>query len=146
VVDAAAIRSLPSDTYDFVLSSHNIEHLANPIAAMGEWLRVLRDGSYLVLVVPHKDGTFDHRRPITALSHLIEDYDACTAEDDTTHLAEILDLHDLTKDPSVSSLAEFREIAIRNATERRLHHHVFDTRLVMQLLDYLECRSVMFTF
>lgn len=137
ILDAANLDRIPPGRYDFVLSSHNIEHIANPIAALSEWLRVLRNDGYLVLIVPHKDGTFDHRRPVTSLTHLIEDYVNQTKEDDRTHLEEILDRHDLDRDASVTSFEEFREVAMQNAIQRRLHHHVFDTRLVVQLLDYV---------
>ena len=47
------------------------------------------------LVVPHKDKTFDHNRPVTSLNHLEEDLDNDVDEDDLTHLPEILELHDL---------------------------------------------------
>jgi len=137
VIEAANPERIPSASYDFILSSHNIEHLANPISALYRWLRILREDGWLVLVVPHKDGTFDHRRPVTSLRHLIQDHVNQVNEDDTTHLAEILSLHDLDRDKSVQSFEEFRDVAMRNVLERRLHHHVFDTMLVMQLLDYV---------
>ena len=52
-------------------------------------------------------------------------------EDDLTHLAEVLQLHDLSKDPGVTDAGAFRERAERNAEFRSLHHHVFDTRLAV---------------
>ena len=50
---------------DFVLSCHNLEHFANPLKAVGEWVRLLRVGGILVLVLPDPERTFDHRRPVT---------------------------------------------------------------------------------
>jgi SAM-dependent methyltransferase len=58
------------DSFDFVLASHVIEHIADPIRALGEWRRVAR--RYVVLVVPHRDRTFDRDRPLTPLSELVE--------------------------------------------------------------------------
>ena len=121
---------VPSGTYDFVLSSHMLEHTANPLRALSEWDRVLRPGGGLVLVVPHRDGTFDHRRPITALQHLIDDFEQGTGEDDRTHLQEVVELHDLSKDPGARG-SNFRERAERNVELRTMHHHVFDTRLAV---------------
>ena len=92
---------------------------------------MLKPGGALVLVVPARDGAFDHRRPITTMSHLVEDFQANKGEDDLTHLAEVLKLHDLSKDPGVADAGAFRERAERNPEFRSLHHHVFDMRLAV---------------
>lgn len=39
---------------DTVYSSHCLEHLPNPAAALADWFRVLRVGGFLILVVPHQ--------------------------------------------------------------------------------------------
>jgi SAM-dependent methyltransferase len=57
--EATALVDIPSASYDFLLSSHTLEHTANPILALREWLRVLKDNGVVVLVLPHKEGTFD---------------------------------------------------------------------------------------
>ncbi|HZC68003.1 MAG TPA: class I SAM-dependent methyltransferase [Nitrospirales bacterium] len=130
IAEGADLRMVPSGTYDFVLSSHMLEHTANPLRALSEWGRVLKPGGGLVLVVPHRDGTFDHRRPITAMQHLIADFERGTGEDDLTHLPEVLTLHDVSKDPGARGI-NFQERAERNGELRTIHHHVFDTRLVV---------------
>jgi len=43
---------------------------------------VLGRGGMLVLVVPHPKRTFDHRRPVTTMAHLLEDERGETGEDD----------------------------------------------------------------
>ena len=130
VAEGADLRVIASGKYDFVLSSHMLEHTANPLRALAEWRRLLKPGGALVLVMPARDATFDHRRPITTLSHLVQDCEMNRGEDDLTHLAEILQLHDLSRDPEVTDAGMFRERAERNAEVRSLHHHVFDTCLV----------------
>jgi SAM-dependent methyltransferase len=131
LAEGADLRVIASGKYDFVLSSHMLEHTANPLRALAEWRRVLRPGGALVLVVPARDGAFDHRRPVTTISHLVEDFEKNVGEDDLTHLEEILQLHDLSKDPGAGDTGKFRERAERNAEFRSMHHHVFDTRLAV---------------
>ncbi len=131
IANGSDLREIPSGKYDFVLSSHMLEHTANPLRALAGWNRLLKPGGALILVVPARDGTFDHRRPITKISHLIEDFETNMPEDDLTHLAEVLQLHDLSKDPGVNDATKFRERAERNVEFRSLHHHVFDTRLAV---------------
>jgi len=135
VREATDLNGLADGAYDFLLASHVIEHVANPLGALAEWSRVIRTDGTMVLVVPHKDGTFDHRRPVTRLEHLVADQTAGTTEDDTTHLEEWLQLVDLERAPEAKPFEAFRERSLRNLENRGMHHHVFDTRLVIQMID-----------
>jgi SAM-dependent methyltransferase len=144
LAEATALVELPSGAYDFVLSSHMLEHTANPILALSEWKRLLKDEGALVLLLPDKRYTFDHRRPVTTLAHLIADFDAGMMEDDLTHLPEIMALHDLDRDLEAGSMETFRARSLRNAENRCLHHHVFDAHLATDLLEHVgfEVRGV----
>jgi hypothetical protein len=135
IAEATGLDRVASGAYDFLLSSHAIEHCANPLKALAEWSRVLKPGGLLVLVVPHRDGAFDHRRPLSTLDHLIDDFGRDVGEDDLTHLDEILRLHDLGRDPGADDAESFRDRALRNADIRCLHHHVFNTALARAMVE-----------
>jgi SAM-dependent methyltransferase len=66
-------------SFDFVVASHVIEHIPDPIAALLEWERVAR--RYLFLVVPHRD----RNRPLTPLDELIERHESGFASDEDKH-------------------------------------------------------------
>lgn len=133
--EATHLRDVGSEHYDFVLSSHTLEHTANPLLALAEWKRVLRPGGTLILIVPHKDGTFDHRRPVTQLTHLQEDYAKGMSEEDQTHVPEVIELHDIVADDGVTSKEELIERSWNNKENRCLHHHVFTTELIAQVAN-----------
>ena len=137
VVEATDMKGLPSNAYDFVLSSHMLEHTANPILALLEWKRLLKAGGVLVLLLPDKRYTFDHRRSITTLAHLIDDFNGGVAEDDLSHFPEILDLHDLERDPEAGDMAAFKSRSMKNFENRCLHHHVFDMPLAVALVEHV---------
>ena len=65
---------LPNESQDFVVSSHVLEHFANPIKVLLEWDRLLRINGIIFMIVPHKDRTFDRELDRTLLDHVIEDY------------------------------------------------------------------------
>jgi SAM-dependent methyltransferase len=137
IAEASSLGKIASATYDFLLSSHTLEHIANPLQALLEWKRVLKPHGVLAVVLPHKDGTFDHRRPVTALAHLIQDFEERTPESDLTHLEEILRLHDLALDPPAGDFQAFKARSERNLENRCLHHHVFDTALAVEVVHHM---------
>jgi SAM-dependent methyltransferase len=49
---------LPHGPFDYVFSSHCLEHLPNPIAALEHWKTRLRPGGVLFLYLPHPDMTY----------------------------------------------------------------------------------------
>jgi SAM-dependent methyltransferase len=136
IVDDVDLSDVQSDSYDVVFSSHVIEHIANPLRALAAWQRVTRPGGFLLIVVPHMEGTFDHRRQVTSLEHLIGDRDRGVAEDDLTHLDETLRLHDHALDAPMIDQSSWEEERRANATTRLLHHHTFTTPSLLRLLDH----------
>jgi len=135
ICEATDLEPIQDFTYDCILTSHCLEHIANPLRALKEWKRVLKQDGVLLLVLPHKEGTFDWRRATTTLAHMIEDYRNGVGEDDMTHLPEILALHDLARDKPAGSPEQFRQRCMENALKRAMHHHVFDTFAALQLID-----------
>lgn len=133
--DGSDLVSVKDSAYDFVLSSHNLEHFANPVKALKEWKRVVHPLGALVLVLPYYKWTFDHRRQPTSVEHMMEDYHRNVGEDDLTHLPEILEKHDLSMDPGGCSPKQFQKRSLDNFSNRCLHHHVFDEKNSRELLQ-----------
>jgi SAM-dependent methyltransferase len=135
ICEATNLSRIANERYDFVISSHTIEHISNPLKALLEWKRVLKRGGVLLLVCPHKERTFDHKRAVTKVEHLLQDYERHVDENDLTHLPETLQLHDLSMDPTPRGLQDFVARSRDNFKNRALHHHVFDTDLVVQMVS-----------
>ncbi len=88
--DARALP-LPDDTLDYLVSSHVLEHLPDPLAALYEWHRVLRPGGFLYLVVPDQRFTFDAPRPTTTPEHLLREFnEGTTPADAAAHVDEFV--------------------------------------------------------
>ena len=46
------MRGVPDASYDFVHSSHTLEHMRDAAEALCNWWRILAPGGYLIVVVP----------------------------------------------------------------------------------------------
>jgi len=140
VAEARNLSMIPAGSYDFVLASHVLEHIANPLQALTEWKRVLAPGGMLLVIVPDKRTTFDHRRPYTSFAHIQSDFENNTSEDDLTHMNEILVLHDVGLDPGVRSRQQFRMRCLKNESVRAMHHHVFSTETLIRMFTQVETK------
>jgi SAM-dependent methyltransferase len=53
--DGQMLTTVPDASMDFVHSSHSLEHLEDPREALANWIRVLKPGGHLVIIVPDED-------------------------------------------------------------------------------------------
>jgi SAM-dependent methyltransferase len=53
--DAQILHGVADNSFDFVHSSHCLEHMVEPFIALGNWIRVLKPGGHLILLVPDED-------------------------------------------------------------------------------------------
>ena len=60
ICEGSQLKSIPDGSYDFLISCNNLEHIANPIATIFEWKRVLNNEGVMLLVLPNKVSNFDH--------------------------------------------------------------------------------------
>jgi ubiquinone/menaquinone biosynthesis C-methylase UbiE len=135
IAEATNLEGIESNKYDFLLSSHSLEHVSNPIKALFEWKRVLKESGSLILVLPDKTNTFDRKRSYTKFEHLLDDYRADMDEHDQTHMQEIKELIYFTNEPA-SDQAAFKERLADNFATRIAHHHVFSLELIKEMLSY----------
>jgi len=53
--DATLMEGVEDETYDYVHSSHCIEHTTSPILCLKNWFRILKKDGYLSILMPHRD-------------------------------------------------------------------------------------------
>jgi len=143
--DAIDIKSIQNDTYDFCFSSHCLEHIANPLKAIKEFLRITKKHGYLIIVVPEKSECFDHNRNYTSFQTILNQYNKNVGEDDLSTLPEILKNHDLSMDISAGTFEQFTIRSLDNVNNRCLHHYVYNPELLHQINDFFNCEFI-YTF
>jgi predicted SAM-dependent methyltransferase len=72
--DGEKLATFENESQDFIIANHFLEHTQDPIGTIMRLLQVLRPQGILYMAVPDKRFTFDERRPLTSLDHLIRDH------------------------------------------------------------------------
>jgi SAM-dependent methyltransferase len=73
--DAQYMSTIKDETFDFVVSSHCLEHLKDPYIGLKNWFRILKPAGYLIVTIPDEDlyeqsswpseMNFDHKNTFT---------------------------------------------------------------------------------
>ena len=130
------IGELPDNSYDWVISSHVIEHLENPIKALLGSHKVLKTEGYIYSVLPLYTQTFDKNREVTSLQHLIDDYESNKVGADWVHIDEFIRNYDCESDLVFKGDRQKWLDNFKLKPERHTHYHVFDLALVFAMHGY----------
>lgn len=74
VDDGERLETVAPDSQDFIVANHFLEHTEDPIGTIAIHLGKLRPGGILFYAVPDKRYTFDHRREVTTVEHIVRDH------------------------------------------------------------------------
>jgi len=116
------LGAVGDDTQDFVIASHVLEHLADPIGFLAEMHRVLRPGGVALVLLPDRHRTADRNRSATALSHLVAEHEAGVDEVSEEHVVEWLESRGL----SLGDTPEDRVATLDRHRRRSIHVHCWD--------------------
>jgi SAM-dependent methyltransferase len=138
-LDVDRLSALDDKSQDFVIASHVIEHLANPLKMLEDIYRVLRPGGLLVLLVPDRHLTFDCLREPTPLTHLVEEYHSDIRVVDDTHVVDFIigllrsngDQRELDE-----LLAERTPDELDHHRRRSVHAHVWNREEFEEMLTF----------
>jgi SAM-dependent methyltransferase len=129
--DTDGLRPIADASQDFVICSHVLEHLAEPIGFLEEIHRVLRPGGIAILLLPNRHRTFDSRRLATSLDHLIAEHRAHIAEVDDEHVVEFLsNTIGISEDPGE------RQAALELHRNRSIHVHCWNEDEFVPVLEH----------
>ena len=72
--DGELLKAVKGDCFDYIVSSHVIEHTPNPLKFLSDVWAMLKPGGLLFLVIPDKRFTFDVNRPITTFGVALQNF------------------------------------------------------------------------
>jgi len=133
LTDFDSITNIADSSLDFLVACHVIEHTRDPVGSIAAAWRKLKPGGRLVLVVPDKERTFDRRRPVTPLAHLVEDHHTPDRSRDYAHYEEFYTLAEVI--PEDKRRAKVDE---KFAECYAIHYHVWTHDAFAEMLDHVD--------
>jgi SAM-dependent methyltransferase len=136
ISDSERFDGVAIGEFDFVVANHVLEHVTDPIGALTQWHRVLKPGGLLLISLPDKRYTFDHRRKRTKLDHLEGDHhsDLSPQLRNECHLLEWAE-HVERLEPGSGEFDEW--VADQRRRAFAVHNHVWVLQDVLELLAHL---------
>jgi hypothetical protein len=131
--DGETLGLLPDCSEDFVLACQFIEHCQNPIRALVNMLRVVRDRKFVLITVPDKRQTFDIDRPITSNEHLL---DECLHGAERNHREHYREWAALVEKIPAEEVEARVDKLMKNAYS--IHYHVWDFDAFIKFLLFIK--------
>lgn len=132
VVNVQSLELFKGRTFDFLIAHHVLEHSANVIQTLVDWMSLVKDGGILFLSLPNRHITPDAARLLTPPTHFLLDFINQTTEDDyesREHICSFLwgwidvgGLHNKTKHEAAGLVA-----GSLNSEVNDLHWHTFNS-------------------
>lgn len=129
--DGETLEGIESESQDFVIGNHFIEHTQNPILTIENMLRVTRPGGKVFMAIPDKRYTFDIQRSITTMSHFVKDYREGPAWSEHDHYVDFVKHteHGIGKTDS-----EIEEVITNlKGINWSIHYHVWDHQAMIDM-------------
>ncbi len=144
-LDTQRLCMVADQSQDFVICSHVLEHVVEPIGLLSDLHRVLRPGGLLLLVLPDRHRTLDRYREGTPVEHLVAEHEAGVTELDDDHLVEFLtnvaiespsDPTTFTRGLPTGATPEEREWIFDTNRRLSIHAHCWDEDEFEPVLHY----------
>ena len=130
------LGTFESQSQDFVIANHFLEHCEDPIDTLINMTRVLRPDGILFITVPNKRATLDIDRDCTPMSHLIRDHEEGPAWSRLDHYHEWSKVLFKNESPQVQAIKAVE----LESQDYSIHFHVFNEFSIFQLLALVESR------
>lgn len=131
VSDLESMIGIGDCSVDFVIANHVLEHVENPLRALASIGRVLRPGGIGFIALPDKRFTFDKRRAVTPLAHILKDFDDGPGWSRHAHYRDWVQYVERQPAGKINARAKALE-----AERADIHFHVWDLRAMREMFDY----------
>jgi SAM-dependent methyltransferase len=88
VDNGETLATVAAGSQDFIVANHFLEHTEDPVGTIETHLSKLKPGGILFYAVPDKRFTFDFRREVTPIEHMVADHEEGPERSRAEHFRE----------------------------------------------------------
>jgi SAM-dependent methyltransferase len=132
VTDATTLAGVEDASFDFVIASHVVEHIEDPIRCLRTLARVTRPDGWVFLALPDRRVSFDAPRRPTSIAHVLRDHLGDPAKSRRAHYEEWVAL--VERLTGADALARIQDLEARRYP---IHFHVWSPDEFSALLQEL---------
>jgi SAM-dependent methyltransferase len=130
--DTDGLKTLEESSFDFVIASHLLEHLAQPFKMLDEIWRVLKPNGVAVIFLPDRRRTFDRKRTCQSFEHFFDEYQR------TSHEVDVDDLRDYLLKVENYSLVELNNDFVKFHLARSIHVHAWTDKEFIRIFSQMQ--------
>lgn len=132
------LSTISDSKYDFLYASHVLEHSANPMRTLEEWVRVVKESGIIYIVVPNKLKIYDVKREPTPLTWFINRYDNDLWDFDLDEIQTMVDMTEKLPNydvPESEKKSLYRHI--KENPDGNHHYSVYDPISMIQFSNFV---------
>jgi len=130
--DADGLKVLEESSFDFVIASHLLEHLAQPFKMLDEIWRVLKPNGVAVIFLPDRRRTFDRKRICQSFEHFYDEYQNSSYE------VNVDDLRDYLLKVENYSLVKLDNDLVKFHLARSIHVHAWTDKEFIRIFSQMQ--------
>jgi len=130
--DGSTLHFIKKESLDFIIALQFIEHVANPIGTIINHLERLKPNGILLYSIPDKRYTFDKKRKLTSLEHLIKEHEENKNFLEEHYIEWIEKVENITQKKQKKERLEFLK-----KTNFPIHFHTFIPESFLEIISYL---------
>ncbi|MDX1949957.1 MAG: methyltransferase domain-containing protein [Rickettsiales bacterium] len=130
VSNAETLEKVRNESQDYIIACHVLEHFENPILAINNFYRVLKNGGIAYIIVPDKNFCFDKNRELTKFEDIVSDYQNGGKTSRKEHYRDwLLNVENLTDEKEIA-----KKIEEMDKSDFNIHFHVWDNTSFLKFL------------
>ena len=137
VDDGQTLATLANESFDFLISSHQLEHCWSPLRAIQNHLRVIKKSGVIFYAIPDHENHIDKNRKVSDLECVLEDYFTTDPNEKRKRILRHYDEYLSSVDKIEDTETRFKIANDRINNNLDIHFHCWNSNGLLELFQHV---------